>query len=58
MLRQYDKISSVILPVNNMGIVLFSALVAFILFKEKLSWLNWTGILVALIAIAMIAFGH
>ena len=57
-LRQYNKISSVILPVNNMGIVLFSALVAFILFKEKLSWLNWTGILVALIAIAMIAFGH
>jgi drug/metabolite transporter (DMT)-like permease len=57
-LKEYNTISSVILPVNNMGIVLFSALVAFIFFKEKLSWFNWTGIVVSLIAIAMITFGN
>ena len=57
-LKEYGGISSVIFPVNNMGIVLFSALVAFIFFKEKLSWFNWTGIVLAVIAILMIAFGN
>lgn len=57
-LKEYNQISSVILPVNNMGIVLSSALVAFIFFKENLSWINRTGIIAAIIAIAMIAFGN
>lgn len=48
--------SSAIIPVNNMGIVLFSTLVAWMLFKEKLSAINWAGILLSLIAIALIAF--
>jgi len=56
-LKQYGKISSVIIPVNNMGIVLFSALVAWIFFKEKLSRINWIGIVLAILAIMMIAFG-
>jgi drug/metabolite transporter (DMT)-like permease len=49
--------SSAIIPVNNMGIVLFSALMAWILFKEKLSRLNWIGIVLSIGAIALIAFG-
>jgi drug/metabolite transporter (DMT)-like permease len=49
--------SSAIIPVNNMGIVLFSAVMAWILFKEKLSGLNWFGIILSIGAIALIAFG-
>ncbi len=53
----YQGNSSAIVPVNNMGIVLFSAGAAWILFKEKLTSLNWLGIIFAIIAIALIAFG-
>jgi drug/metabolite transporter (DMT)-like permease len=48
--------SSAIIPVNNMAIVLVSTLVAFILFKEKLSTINWVGILLSIISITLIAF--
>lgn len=48
--------SSAIIPVNNMGIVLVSTISAFLLFKEKLSTINWIGILLAIISIALIAF--
>lgn len=56
-LKQFGENSSAIIPINNMGIVLFSAVVAYLLFKEKLSVLNWMGILLSLVAIALIAFG-
>lgn len=49
--------SSASIPVNNMGIVLFSSVVAWILFKEKLSKINWAGIVLSLLAIYLIAFG-
>ena len=49
--------SNASIPVNNMGIVLFSSVVAWILFREKLSKLNWTGIAISLLAIYLIAFG-
>jgi drug/metabolite transporter (DMT)-like permease len=49
--------SSASIPVNNMGIVLFSSIVAWLLFKEKLSKINWAGIVLSLIAIYFIAFG-
>ncbi len=48
--------SSVVFPVNNMGIVALSALSALLFFKEKLSPINWIGIVVAIAAIAIIAF--
>ena len=50
--------SSASIPVNNMGIVLFSAVVSWLLFKERLSLINWLGILLSLIAIYFIAFGN
>ncbi len=50
--------SSASFPVNNMGIVLFSTLVAWVLFKEKLSRLNWFGIILSAVAIYLIAFGN
>ncbi len=50
--------SSASIPMNNMGIVLFSTLVAAILFKEKLSKLNWLGVMLSAVAIYLIAFGN
>jgi drug/metabolite transporter (DMT)-like permease len=56
-LKDYAGNSSAIIPVNNMGIVLFSPVMAWLLFKEKLSGLNWLGIVLSIVAIALIAFG-
>lgn len=56
-LKQYGDNSSAIIPINNMGIVLFSTIAAWLLFKEKLSPANWIGILLSLVAIALIAYG-
>ncbi|MCS3800331.1 hypothetical protein [Niastella sp. OAS944] len=56
-LKGYSGNSSAIIPINNMGIVLFTALVAWLIFKEKLSAVNWLGIALSLGAIALIAYG-
>lgn len=56
-LKQYQGNSSAIIPINNMGIVFFSSVMAWFLFKEELSAINWLGIFLALGAIALIAFG-
>ena len=56
-LKQSPWQSSASIPVNNMGIVLFSSVVAWILFKERLSVINWVGILLSIVAIYFIAFG-
>jgi len=56
-LKGYTGNSSAVIPINNMGIVLISAVVAWLAFKEKLSWINWMGILLSLAAISLIAFG-
>ena len=56
-LKQYKHNSSAIIPINNMGIVLFSAVTAWLLFREKLSIINWIGIILSLGAIALIAYG-
>ncbi|MBL4587218.1 MAG: EamA/RhaT family transporter [Flavobacteriales bacterium] len=47
--------STVVFPINNTGIVLLSTLFAIILFSEKLSKLNWAGIVLAVTSIALIA---
>ena len=56
-LKQSPWQTSASIPVNNMGIVLFSAVVAWLLFKERLSRINWLGVLLSLLAIYLIAFG-
>jgi drug/metabolite transporter (DMT)-like permease len=56
-LKGYTGNSSAIIPINNMGIVLLTALVAWLVFKEKLSAINWAGIVLSLASIALIAFG-
>ncbi len=49
--------SSAIIPINNMGIVLFSSVAAYFLFRERLTLINWLGIFLSILAIALIAFG-
>lgn len=56
-ISEYQGNSSAVIPVNNMGIVLFSAVMAGVLFKEKLLLINWLGIVLAVAAIALIAYG-
>lgn len=56
-LGEYEGNSSAIFPIVNIGIVLFSTLVAFFAFREKLSKLNWTGIALAVAAILLMAWG-
>ena len=48
--------TSALYPVNNMGIVVCSAIGATLIFRERLSLLNWSGILLSVAAIALIAF--
>jgi len=56
-LAHYPGRSSMIFPVVNMGIVLFSTVMARILFREHISMFNRWGIALALAAIALIAWG-
>ena len=56
-LKENADNSSAIIPINNMGIVLFSTVIAWFFFREKLSRLNWLGIFMSLGAIALIAYG-
>ena len=56
-LKDFGDRSSAIIPINNMGIVLLSAAMAWFLFREKLTIVNQVGIGLALVAIAMIAYG-
>jgi len=56
-LKMFPGKSAVILPVNNMGIVLLGAVVAGLIFKEHLRRINWMGIVIAILSICMIAFG-
>ncbi|HEV7620223.1 MAG TPA: DMT family transporter, partial [Flavisolibacter sp.] len=56
-LRKYNDNSTAVIPINNMGIVLVSSIAAWLIFNEKLSFLNWMGIFLSIGAIALIAFG-
>jgi len=47
--------SSVVFPVTNAGVVTLSALVGWLIFRERLSLRNWIGIVLAIAAILMIA---
>lgn len=48
--------SSVVFPILNVGIVALSALTAFFVFREKLSLINWIGVMLAIVAILAIAW--
>ena len=50
--------SSVVFPLNNIGVVVCSCLASFLFFKEKMSRKNWIGILLSVIAIGLISFDY
>ena len=46
---------SVIFPINNVGIISLSTLIAILAFREKLRQINWVGLAAALLSILLIA---
>lgn len=54
-LAQEGVESSMVFPVANMGVVAASTLAGWLIFKERLSVKNWSGIAISILAIALIA---
>jgi len=57
-LNAFPGNSAAVFPVNNVGIVVFSTLIALILFKEKMNKLNILGFALAVISIILMSFEH
>lgn len=55
-LQHEDLNSASVFTINNVAIVMFSTLLAVILFKERISNKNWMGISLAIISIILVAF--
>ena len=49
--------NSLLFPIRNTGVVVLSAIIALLLFKEKIAKVNWIGIALAVVAIIMISTG-
>jgi drug/metabolite transporter (DMT)-like permease len=45
---------SSMLPINNLGVVLVSALAAVLVFKEKLTRFNWIGVALSVVALGLL----
>jgi uncharacterized membrane protein len=48
--------SSILFGVNNIGIVAASVIIGLLVFREKLSLINWIGILLSLSAILVLSY--
>ena len=53
-MRYYDNV--VLFPIYNIGVVSLTALIGWLCFKEKLTWKNYLGLGIAIIAVILIAF--
>ena len=51
-MRVFDNV--VMFPIYNIGVVCLSALSGWLLFKEKLTWKNYVGLAIAIIAVLLI----
>ena len=51
-MRVFDNV--VLFPVYNIGVVCLTALVGLLFFKEKLTWKNYLGLAIAIIAVILI----
>ena len=51
-MRCFDNV--VLFPIYNIGVVSLTALVGWLLFKEKLNWKNYLGLAIAIIAVILI----
>ncbi|MDX1666116.1 MAG: EamA family transporter [Saprospiraceae bacterium] len=49
---------SIVFPINNVGIIALSAILAWIIFREKLNRVNILGVICAIIAIVLIAISR
>jgi len=47
---------SVVFGINNIGIVGLSVLLGLVVFREKLTWLNWMGIVMSFVAIYILSY--
>jgi drug/metabolite transporter (DMT)-like permease len=52
----FSKQSAMVFPINNVGVVIVSSVLSFILFSEKRSRLNKLGLVIASIGILLIGF--
>ena len=53
-MRCFDNV--VLFPIYNIGVVSLTALTGWLLFKEKLTWKNYLGLGIAIIAVILITF--
>ena len=53
-MRYFDNV--VLFPIYNIGVVSLTALIGWLCFKEKLTWKNYLGLGIAIIAVILIAF--
>ena len=54
---QFEGLNSVsIFTLNNVSVVLLTTLLGILLFKERLSAKNWTGVLLAALSIILVGF--
>lgn len=51
-MRYFDNV--VLFPIYNIGVVSLTALLGWLLFKEKLSWKNYLGLALAIVAVVLI----
>ena len=51
-MRCFDNV--VLFPIYNIGVVSLTALTGWLLFKEKLTWKNYLGLAIAIIAVILI----
>ena len=55
-LSAYDNNGAMVYPVLNIGIITLSAVMGVLLFRERLSLINWLGLVVAALAIVLISW--
>ena len=52
-MRVYDNV--VLFPIYNIGVVSLTALIGWLFFKEKLTWMNYLGLGIAIVSVLLIA---
>lgn len=53
-MRYFDNV--VLFPIYDIGVVSLTAVIGWLAFKEKLTWKNYLGLAIAIIAVILIAF--
>lgn len=53
-MRYFDNV--VLFPIYNIGVVSLTAVIGWLAFQEKLTWKNYLGLAIAIIAVILIAF--